>query len=378
MRNPVLIALGGLLALAAAMGIGRFVYTPILPFMVEEMSLSSGNAGLIASANFLGYLVGALAASMGFLPGSRRLWFLGALLLSALTTAAMGMTILIDGFLALRFVGGVASAFVLVFSSALILERLNEAGRPGLSSIHFAGVGCGIAISSIAVAVLAANGMGWRALWIVSGLLTLLCLVIAAFLIPDEGKGRPAVTSQIAPPGRISARLVRLIVGYGLFGFGYVITATFVSVITRDNPALNPAEPYVWLIAGLAAAPSVYLWVRTANRIGGANALCTACIIEACAVVLTVVADTPAMILVASALFGLTFMGITALGLIEAHKLAPHASRQTLAIMTASFGLGQVIGPWFAGLLHSSTGSYEIASFIAAGTLVITATLVRR
>ena len=220
MRNPVFVALGGLLALAAAMGIGRFVYTPILPFMVEEMSLSSGNAGLIASANFLGYLVGALAASMGFLPGSRRLWFLGALLLSALTTTAMGMTILIDGFLVLRFVGGIASAFVLVFSSALILERLNEAGRPGLSSIHFAGVGCGIAISSVAVAVLAANGMSWRALWVVSGFLTLLCLVIAAFLVPGESKEPATTTAQAAPPGRMSARQVRLIIGYGLFGFG--------------------------------------------------------------------------------------------------------------------------------------------------------------
>ena len=115
-RSPSLIALGGLLALAAAMGIGRFVYTPILPFMTEALSLSPSNAGLIASANFLGYLVGALGASLGSLPGSRRAWFLGALLLSAVTTAAMGTTVSVEAFVVLRFVGGMASAFVLVFS----------------------------------------------------------------------------------------------------------------------------------------------------------------------------------------------------------------------------------------------------------------------
>ena len=92
-RSPGLIAFGGLLAMAAAMGIGRFVYTPILPFMVEAVPLSHADAGLIASVNFAGYLVGALAASLGFLPGSHRIWFLGALAFSAMTTAAMASTI---------------------------------------------------------------------------------------------------------------------------------------------------------------------------------------------------------------------------------------------------------------------------------------------
>src|SRR5262245_28872217 len=119
--------------MGTAVGIGRFVYTPILPLMVEDLGISKGTAGLIASANFAGYLAGALAAALPGLPGSRRRWLIVALAVSALTTGAMAFPSANTAFLMLRFVGGVASAFGLVFSSALVLDRLGAAGRPGLA-----------------------------------------------------------------------------------------------------------------------------------------------------------------------------------------------------------------------------------------------------
>src|SRR5689334_20225848 len=145
--NPVAWALGGLITLAAAMGVGRFVYTPILPVMAEALGLSKAGTGLIASANFLGYLIGALLAGAPRLPGGRWRWMMGALVASAITTGAMGFVTSMPAFLLLRAVGGAASAFVLVLASALVLDRLAAAGRPGLSSMHFAGVGAGIAVS---------------------------------------------------------------------------------------------------------------------------------------------------------------------------------------------------------------------------------------
>jgi len=360
------------------MGIGRFVYTPILPFMAEAVPLGPKDAGLVASANFLGYLAGAFAASLGFLPGSHRHWFLGGLALSAVTTAAMAATTAVGMFMLLRFAGGVASAFALVFSSALVLERLSEAGRPTLSAFHFAGVGCGIALSAVTVGVFADYGFTWRGLWIVTGTITVLCLGLAAWLVPAEPNLQRATASELKRMGWPAPQLIRLIAAYGLFGFGYVITATFIAVIVRDSPGLNPAEPYVWLAVGLTAAPSVFVWNRVASTIGVPCALSIACMLEAAGVVLSVVAETPATVIVAAVLLGGTFMGITALGLMEARKLSPGAQQQVLALMTASFGVGQVVGPLVAGHLGEATGNFQIASFAAAAALVVAAVLVRR
>lgn len=141
-------AVGGLCAIAAGIGVGRFVYTPILPQMIGALGISKSQAGLIASANFLGYLIGALLAAMPTLPGSCRVWVLGALVASALTTAMMGVSDTMPVFLVLRLVGGIASAFVLILASTIVLEHLAELRRDGLSAIHFAGVGSGIGLSA--------------------------------------------------------------------------------------------------------------------------------------------------------------------------------------------------------------------------------------
>ncbi|KND21144.1 YbfB/YjiJ family MFS transporter [Pannonibacter sp. Q-1] len=373
--SPVRLALGGLLSLAAAMGIGRFVYTPVLPFMIAQVPLSKADGGLIASANFLGYLVGALAASSGSLPGSRRMWFIGSLIASSALSFAMAWTDSIPVFMLLRFLAGLASAFAFVFSAALILDRLAQAGRPGLSALYFSGVGAGIAGSALIVSGLAALGADWQGLWTGCGVISLALTVLIAWMVPGATETAPPAPAKTGPR-RLPAGLPQLIAAYGLFGIGYVVTATFIAVIARSDPALATAEPYLWLIVGLAAAPSIFIWNRIAARTGVPRAYALACVIEACGVALSVTATGPAGILLAAFLLGITFMGITALGLIEARRLSTGDPRRTIALMTASFGLGQMLGPSLAGFAAGSTGSFALPSAGAAICLLLAAGLV--
>jgi len=46
--------------------------------------------------------------------------------------------------------------------------------------------------------------------------------------------------------------------------------------------------------------------------------------------------------------------------------------------MTAAFGLGQIVGPVFAGAAHDLTGSFTAPSLAAAGALLLAALLAAR
>ena len=370
--GPVRLALAGFVSLAVAMGIGRFVYTPILPDMMAALGLTRSQAGLIASSNFVGYLAGALLATLP-MPIRRTTVAVAALAASALTTVAMALPSGLVAFLAIRFAGGVASAFVLVFASALVLEGLREARRPGLAALHFAGVGLGIATSAAVVAAISAWGGSWREEWLVTGVVSLVATALVAVLMPR--RATPPTPPASAAGGVGAAPIV---VAYGLFGFGYVITATFIVAIIRDAPAIARFEPWIWTLVGLSAVPSVALWSRLGGIVGPARAFALACLVEAVGVVASVATVSIGAIALAATLLGVTFVAITALGLQVARDLTSGDQRRMVAVMTAAFGLGQIVGPLYAGILYDRLGSFAPASLTAAAALVVAALLALR
>jgi predicted MFS family arabinose efflux permease len=374
--RPVALAFGGLAAIAAAIGIGRFVYTPILPAMMSALGWSKSDAGLVASANLLGYFAGALLAGRPFAVARPRRWLLAALAISALSTAAMGLPSAIVPFIGLRFIGGVASAFVIVCASTLVLERLSLSGHGSLSAIQFAGVGFGIVISAIAVSSMLAWGAGWRSLWINTGTLAILAAVGAAWLIPPADNVGASMKPEAAsaPPSGIAA----MILAYGLFGFGYIITATFLVAIVRLTDEARVLEPWVWTLFGLAAIPSVTIWSWLGKRIGVLNGFAAACVVEAVGVATSVEWMAIPGVCLSALLLGGTFMGITVLGFMAGRILSTGNPHRTFARMTASFSVGQMVGPLLAGFLSERFGDFRVASLIAAGALVVAAALAIR
>ncbi|RJG47323.1 MFS transporter [Mesorhizobium sp. DCY119] len=358
-----------MIAMAVAMGFGRFVYTPILPGMMDELGLSAADAGLIASANYVGYLIGAVGAAGGWAHERERSVMLIGLGATAVLAASMGLTDSLFAFLAIRFLAGIASAFVLVFVSTIVFSHLALAGRNDLQALHFGGVGTGIAVSSAMMAVLIGAHAAWPDGWLGSAVLSALGFLAVWFLI-DEG---PLVTGTARREPKLpnSLPLAKIIVAYGVFGFGYVVTATFLVAIVRQSEAGRIFEAVVWLVTGLAAIPSIWLWNKVSVRRGLTVAFAVGCVVEAVGVLASVSIGGYFGPLLAGFLLGGTFIAITAIGLQAGRLLAPEAPRRVLALMTAAFGVGQIIGPIFAGFAAEWSGSFTVPSIGAALALLL-------
>jgi len=360
--------------MAVAMGIGRFVYTPLLPGMMEGLGQSAADAGLIASANYAGYLVGALLAGGGWGEGRERAIGLWSLAASAVLVASMAIFEAVPAFLLLRFLAGVASAFVMIFVSSLVFARLAAGGRDDLQGLHFSGVGLGIAASALMTGWLHLEGAGWQAGWIWAGILSVAGLAAIWLLLdrgtPKSGKAAPE------PPLVWSGPFLKLVAGYGLFGFGYIVTATFLVAIVRQGQSGPIFESWVWLATGLAIMPSIWLWGFLVRSKGLRVAFAAGCLVEIVGVLASVLVPGMAGPLIGGVLLGGTFVAVTAFGLQAGRRMAGSSPRRALALMTASFGTGQILGPIAAGFVADRTGDFVLASLLAAAALLAAAGLV--
>lgn len=368
-KQTVRYLIGGIFALVIAMGIGRFSYTVILPYMQETFEFSRATAGYLATSNYLGYLVGAWVA--GRLPiGNKRILFLQiTLVISILTTAFMGFTNVIIIWYLLRFISGVVSAFIFVVITSLILDQLASSSHMHLSGLFYSGVGIGIALSAVIVSPIQAV-FHWNGTWIVLALFSIVLFVLIVLFIKPITPSKQLVESQIilqkTPP---QSWMKWLIIAYSLEGLGYIVTGTFIVSIAQESTSFHGDAAFVWFVVGVAAIPSCIVWSKLAQRYGYVKILLISMLLQAIGIVLPALA-TNSMTLYASAfIFGATFMGITTVCTTLARKLAPVNSHQMIGYLTAGYALGQMIGPSIAGTLASYTNSYQYA--LVGASLVV-------
>jgi predicted MFS family arabinose efflux permease len=346
----------GLIALAIAMGIGRFAFTPILPMMQADAGLTFAQGGWLASANYVGYLVGALAALRLRMRAGTVIRI--GLALVGVTTLAMALLHDFTAWVVLRFAAGVASAWVLVFVSSW--------GFPKPEAV-FSGVGTGIAIAGLVCLVLMGLHATSNEAWIVLGAIA---LVAAGFIWPAF-KSTAAQVADGNSEHRWTAESIRLVFCYGAFGFGYIIPATFLPVMARqaiDDPALFG---WSWPVFGAAAAASTWLAGLRRRASNDRAVWIGSHIVMAAGVMAPVVWPTFASVVLAGLLVGGTFMVATMVGIQEARRVAGASVRALIAAMTSAFAAGQIAGPVVVSLIDNFT-----FSLVAAALLLVASALV--
>jgi predicted MFS family arabinose efflux permease len=368
--SPIVVAVAGLAALAVAMGIGRFAFTPVLPMMQVDAGLSVAAGGWLAVANYVGSLLGALAAMA--LRVAAPTAIRGGLVTIGLATLAMGLEQPLAGWIVLRLWAGMATAWVCVFASAWSLERLAPLQRPVLHSTVFAGYGVGIAAAGVVclglMHVQASSAHAWVSL---GGL----ALVVTAVIWPIFGVDHNAasdVDHRVTDYGhRWDTASVRLVVRYGAFGFGYIIPATFLPVMARQVVQDAAIFGWAWPLFGLAAAGSTFAAAGFARRAGNRRLWSRGHIVMALGVVLPVFWPGIVAIMLSALLVGGTFTVITMAGFQAGWQVAGVHAREMIAAMASAFAIGQIVGSAGVSYLVREGGGFSEALVVAC--LLLTA-----
>ena len=368
------ICLVGLAALAVAMGVGRFSFTPILPLMQDDGLLNISSGGLLNSVHFLGYWLGAMFASrLPILPihGLRL-----SLLAISICTLGMGLTDHFAFWLVFRWLSGVCSALTLVLVSNFYVGHLAQINQSAKQGWIFSGVGAGIALVGLGTLVIMHYQINSSMSWIWFGGATLLVVIFIGANMGSEIVGQ--VMQPIRSKVNRSGLIWHIIIPYGAAGFGYIIPATYLPVMARESIQDPLIFGWAWPVFGIAAFLSTLLAAVLHKRLSDRQIWLGSQIIMAAGLVLPVIFPHILSIIIAGICVGGTFMIITMVGIREAHRLAPpQEALRHIAAMTAAFASGQIIGPIFAGVVFELTLSFNVALIGASVVLIMTLLFLR-
>ena len=381
-----------MLSLAVAMGIGRFAFTPLLPMMLNDAVIDLAAASALATANYLGYWLGALACAL-----QPWLWSRWRITTPLAHTAAVRLGLVATILLTLamahagsavwplwRLLAGVASALVFVYTTGWCLARLTALGSPKLAGIIFVGPGLGITVSGLAASAMVAGGWSAAQGWLMMGLLA----AVLTAMVWRQLRGTVVAGTAPATASDSEQRgvMVMFALAYGLAGFGYIVTATFLPVIARQAMPGSIWLDLFWPMFGLGVSGGALLTVRLPMRWDRRHLLVACYAMQALGVLMSVWLPSRLGFALGSLLLGLPFTAITLFAMQEARRLRPHGASAFIGVLTAAYGLGQIAGPPLVAMLlhrsHTHGRGFELALLTAAAALlaggVIFAWLARR
>lgn len=369
---PVLLA--GATLLLVVHGLGRFIYTPLLPWLVEDGLLTVREGAGIATWNYLGYLIGALLALRWHRVAQIRRSLPWALVLHVLSTLAQTQAESADALSALRLLNGISNGLVFVHAPSLILEWLARHRRVSSSGLVYLGACVGLILSSLLVSLSTGVLVGAQRWWPAALLSIPLAWwgwrQLARLDMPPE----PPATApgHAAPSGRLLDRAsTPLFLSYAGAGMGYILPMTFLPMVARLQ--VEPGDLLIessWLVVALATLPSPWLWNRLGAWLGDVQALRLSYMTQLAGVLAALLLPGAPGILLCAVLVGGTFLGTVLLTQRLARALHPHQGPRLSAALIALYSLTQLAGPWLTGVWLGMGGSLHSAFWLGAGALL--------
>ena len=371
-RHHAGVIFGGISLLIIAMGISRFAFTPILPFMRIDEQLSFSQGGWLASCNYIGYFLGALGA--GFIFKSKKMFLLLNVLFNITSIFLMGIIDAYNIWLLLRFIAGLTSGFIFVLTSSIVMDYLAANVLTRFGGFVFSGIGLGIAISGLFVPYFEVH-VAWQGTWIGLSIISLLFFATTLLLWRNVNVHNGEKLPKTSDTNIWRGFMLWLIVAYGLEGLGYIVTGTFLVDIVYNIEALQDFAGYSWVFVGLAAIPSAPLWMRFMAHFSTITMMALAYTLQIIGILLPVVSQSVWSVLLSASLFGFTFVGLVTMSTSYGRELFPKQSAYVVSMLTTFYALGQIIGPIIAGRLETYYASFK-APLLFAGSIVTLALVI--
>ena len=390
----------GTLCIFACLGLGRFALGMLLPSMAASLDLSYAEMGFISTGNFVGYLVAVLLS--GFLVnkmGARKLIFMAMLLIGS-TMILSGMS---QGFLYLLVIytlTGIGSGAANVPIMALITSWFDSSMRGRASGFVVIGSGFAIMLSGKLIPFINEiyHTDGWRIGWYVLGSLVLAISLIALALLKNSPSeiGLKPIGSGIFMPSihqicntaddkSVYKRGVLYHLGtiYFLFGFTYVIYATFiVTTLVKERGFPESVAGNFWAALGFLSLFSGPVFGSLSDKLGRNTGFIIVFSLQMIAYLLIASELSGIFLYLSIGLFGIAAWSIPSIMAAAVGDYAgPEKMAKAFGFVTFIFGFGQIAGPAVAGTLAEMRGSFTLSFLMAAafaGIAIIFAIFLRK
>ena len=355
------IILAGIISLIVGVGVARFVFTSLLPLMLDNY-LSVSFAGVLASVNYVGYLAGSIFAVFIKDINTKVKFFRIGMVLCIVTTLILG----ISTNDIVWVLAGFGAAMALVVGSAIVMSKLNIENKTKAMGIHFSGIGFSILISDLIVrAVFYFNGT-WQFSWIVLTIFAFIVSLYSMYILSFDKKLQNSSVKHVIDKKLFSPFVILLIIAYFCEGVGMVVQGTFLPDIINSLDGLEGFGSFTWTLVGLAGIPSCIVWMLLAHRYGSVNIIMLAMFIQVIGILISALTNNVYLNLLSGILYGGTFVGLVALFMNLGGKLAGSNPVLLMGALTTAYGIGQVLAPLYSVALIEQFKNYDYVLFVTA------------
>lgn len=366
--NPAII-LAGILALIVGVGVARFVFTSLLPPMLDDF-LTITFAGVLASINFVGYLGGSIFAIFIKDINTKVKFFRFGIFLCLATTLVLGISSNETLWAISRIVAGFGAAMALVVGSAIVMTKLKMDNKTKAMGIHFSGIGFSVFVTDLIVRAVFAYEGSWRDAWIVLTIFGFIASMYSMYILSFDKELKQNVVKHEFDKSLFSPFVILLIIAYFTEGVGFVVQGTFLPDIINSLEGLDGYGSFTWTLVGLAGIPSCIIWMTLANKFGSVNIIIIAMLLQVVGILISALTTNVYLNLFSGVLYGGTFVGLVALFMNLGGKLAGSNPVILMGALTTAYGIGQVGAPLYSVKLIEIYGNYSNALYVTAAIVL--------